>query len=115
MSDHPGEKEKPKESEEITVSLTPVGDPKMGRVYVNFAQVSHSPWEFTIRFCLAPAGADIKKSLKEDETVETPVIIDIMLSPALIPGLIKALETNYGRFEKKLDKGMITVPKSTTH
>lgn len=116
MTKRPGEKGKPKEPEEFTVNLSPAGDPKLGRVYVNFAQVSHSPWEFTVRFCLAPAGPDIKKHLKEDGiTAEVPIIIDVMIPPSVIPGLIKALQTNFDRFEKKLEKAMPAAADPTTH
>lgn len=116
MTDRPGEKEKPKEPEEITVNLTPVGDPKLGREYANYVQVSHSPWEFTVRFCLGPAGADIRKSLKEDgRAIEIPIIIDIMLPPALIPGLIKALQTTFEGFTKKIEKSMLAEAEPKTH
>lgn len=116
MTKRPGEKEKPKQPEEITVNLTPGSDPKLGRVYSNFAQVSHNPWEFTVRFCLAPAAPDIKKHIKEDgTTAEIPVIIDVMVPPSLIPALIKALQTNFGKFEKKLEKAMAAAAEPTTH
>ena len=102
-------KEGPKDFEEITVELTPTGEPSMGRIYANYVQVSHSPWEFTVRFCLAPAGADIKKSVKQDtNTVEIPIIIDVMISPTLIKPIIKALQINFDKFEKKSEKLLAT-------
>lgn len=116
MVDSPAEKDKPGEIEEITVELTPTGEPSMGRIYANYIQISHSPWEFTVRFCLAPAGSDIKKSIKQDTNiVEMPIIIDIMLSPAVIPGFIKALQTNFEKFEKKSQKSLPVQVEPTTH
>ena len=104
------------EEEEITVELTPAGEPSMGRIYANYVQVSHSPWEFTIRFCLAPAGADVKKFIKPNTNiVEMPIIIDIMVSPTLIPDIIKALQTNFDRFEKKSEKSMPVQAEPKTH
>jgi len=114
MVDSPGGKEKPKKSEEITLKLSPTGDPRMGRVYANYVQISHNPWEFTVRFCLAPPGGDIKKSMKGNK-LEIPIIIDIMVPPALIPGFIKALQTNYGKFEKRSEISIPTEAESTTH
>jgi hypothetical protein len=117
MPDSPGEKDNPQEIEEITVELLPGGEPRMGRVYANYVIISHSPWDINVRFCLAPAGSDIKKAIKEDtNTVEVPIIIDVMLPPALIPGFIKALQTHFEKFEKKLaQKSLPAGTDPTTH
>jgi hypothetical protein len=117
MPDGSGEKSNPKQTEEVRLNLVPSGDPKMGRVYVNYAQVSHSPWEFTIRFGLAPTGADIEQTMKKGQaTLEVPTIIDIMIPPTLMPGLIRALQTNFDKFDKKqVEKTEIDSTQKTQH
>src|SRR5208337_3182354 len=95
MADKVGKEDKPKGIEQVKVELLPVGEPSMGRVYANYVQISHTPWEFTIRFCLAPASADIKKFMKKGTNIaEIPITIDVMLSPALMQPIIQALQTN---------------------
>ncbi|MGP7977492.1 MAG: DUF3467 domain-containing protein, partial [Desulfobaccales bacterium] len=76
MADSVGKENKPKEIiGPFTVELVPRGEPRFGRVYSNFFQVSHSPWEFNIRFCIAPVSTDIKFNKKEDKTVVDASII----------------------------------------
>jgi hypothetical protein len=96
--------------EEVEVEISPIGDPQMGRIYANYVQISHNPWEFTMRFCLAPSGADVKKHMKGNK-VEIPIIIDIMLSPALMPNLINVLQTNFDKFENKVEESIAIVEK----
>ena len=116
MASHPKTEGEKIEVQELSINLTPAGDPKLGRVYSNFAVVSHSPFEFTIRFGLAPTGLDIKKCLKEDGvTVEVPAIIDVMLVPTLIPNLIKALQNHLDRFKKRFDTDMGTETELKPH
>jgi hypothetical protein len=111
--------EKPKEIKQVQVNLIPGGEPRMGRVYSNYAQISHSPWEFSIRFCLAPASIDITNLVPgETATVEIPIIIDVMVSPAVMPGLIKALQDNFERYEETFGKTHNPLPagmESITH
>ena len=64
----------------------------MAGVYANFANVSHSDYEFTITF----ARVD-----HEVESVEIPGIIvsRVALSPRFMSKLITALQENYSRWE----------------
>ena len=66
----------------------------MAGVYANFANVSHSDYEFTITF----ARVD-----HEVESAEIPGIIvsRISLSPRFMRELIDALEDNYSRWEAR--------------
>lgn len=116
MADNPEEKDKTKKIEEITLELSPAGEPRMGRVYVNYVQISHNPYEFTVRFCLVPPGADMKKLVKEGtNTIEIPIIIDVMVPSVLMPGFIKALQSNLEKFEKKSEKSLPAETEPTTH
>jgi hypothetical protein len=66
----------------------------MAGVYANFANVSHSDYEFTITF----ARVD-----HEVESTEIPGIIvsRVSLSPRFMRELMDALEDNYSRWEAR--------------
>jgi hypothetical protein len=71
-----------------------VSPEQMAGVYANFANVSHSDYEFTITF----ARVD-----HEVEAAEVPGIIvsRISLSPRFMRELIAALEDNYSRWQAR--------------
>ena len=73
----------------------------MAGVYANFANVSHSDYEFTITF----ARVD-----HEVETGEIPGIIvsRVSLSPRFMRELMTALEDNYSRWEAR--EGIKSLP-----
>lgn len=83
--------------ETITLEIIPSIEPKLGRVYSNYIQISHSPWDFTIRFADAPSGSDAKE-LKQGIKLKIPTVVDVVVVPTLIPGLIQALEANYKKY-----------------
>jgi hypothetical protein len=83
----------------ITVEFIPSLEPKLGRAYANYAQVSHSPWDFTVRFCEAPPSADIPRLIQSGEKeIEIPNVVEIVMAPDLIPLVIRALTTNYEKY-----------------
>jgi hypothetical protein len=91
----------------VTLKIMPSVEPKLGRVYSNYVQVSHSLYEFTIRFGDAPSGPVLEK-FREGDKITIPNIIEIVVVPDLIPAIIKALETNYNKFLERFresDKG----------
>jgi hypothetical protein len=73
----------------------------MAGVYANFANVSHSDYEFTITF----ARVD-----HEVETGEIPGIIvsRVSLSPRFMREMMTALEDNYSRWEAR--EGIKSLP-----
>src|SRR5579871_640345 len=73
----------------------------MAGVYANFANVSHSDYEFTITF----ARVD-----HEVESAEIPGIIvsRVSLSPRFMRELMTALEDNYSRWEAR--EGIKSLP-----
>ena len=87
----------PPKIESIKVNLIPSLEPRLGRVYSNYVQVSHSQWDFTIRFGDAPSGWDVNRLRKGDQ-ITIPNIVEIVVVPDLIPAIAKALETNYNIF-----------------
>lgn len=68
-------------------------DPKqMAGVWANFAQVSHSPYEFTLDF------------VRVDSTQQPPVgivVSRVSLSPLLVQQLIDALQANWQKFAQR--------------
>jgi hypothetical protein len=66
----------------------------MGGVYSNFANVSHSDYEFTITF----ARVDHEV---EDEEIPGVVVSRINLSPKFMRELIDAMQDNYSKWQTR--------------
>jgi hypothetical protein len=66
----------------------------MGGVYANFANVSHSDYEFTVTF------ARVDHEVEEDE-VPGVVVARVNLSPRFMKELIDAMGDNYSKWETK--------------
>jgi hypothetical protein len=83
--------EPPGDERRINIHLSP---DVMAGVYSNFANVSHSDYEFTLTF----ARVD-----HEIETGEVPgvVVSRVNLSPRFMRELIDAMEDNYGRWKAR--------------
>ena len=64
----------------------------MAGVYANFANVSHSDYEFTITF----ARVDHEV---EDEEVPGVVVTRVSVSPRFMRELIDAMEDNYSKYQ----------------
>jgi hypothetical protein len=83
----------------IRVILESDGEP----LYANYAEVSSAQHEFQIAFALAPT----KPNAEQLEQVSTGVVtlhtlVQILLPPTIIPGLIKALVTTKEQHEALL-------------
>ena len=85
------------------LELIPSLEPRLGRVYSNFAWISHSPWDFTIRFCDAPPGGDAAR-LRQGTKLTVPSVVDVVVPVEVLPSLISALQTNYEEFLKAYRK-----------
>jgi hypothetical protein len=70
-------------------------------VYANFANVSHSDYEFTITF----ARVDHEV---EDEEVPGVVVSRVALAPRFMQELIEALEDNYSKWQTR--EGIKSLP-----
>lgn len=68
-------------------------DPReMAGVWANFAQVSHSPYEFTLDFV----------RLDFNQPLPTGIVVSrVSLSPLLVSQLIDALQENWQRYVEK--------------
>jgi hypothetical protein len=84
MDDAPGERH-------LNIHFTPE---IMAGVYANFANVSHSPYEFTITF------ARVDHEVEEEE-VPGVVVSRVNLSPRFMQELIEAMEDNYSKWKTR--------------
>ena len=66
----------------------------MAGVYANFANVSHSDYEFSITF----ARVDHES---EDEEIHGVVVSRINLSPRFMKELIEAMQDNYSKWQSR--------------
>jgi hypothetical protein len=66
----------------------------MGGVYANFANVSHSDYEFTVTF------ARVDHEVESDE-VPGVVVSRVNLSPRFMRELIDAMEDNYSKWRTR--------------
>jgi hypothetical protein len=74
---------------------------QMAGVYANFANVSHSDYEFTITF------ARVDHEIEDDE-VPGVVVSRVALSPRFLRELIDALEDNYSKWSTR--EGIKSLP-----
>lgn len=89
---------------EIEVKLRPSFNIEPTRIYANFAEVSHSPYDFTIRFCDATPINDFQKLKEENGVHDIPVVAEIAVPHTFIPGLINALKSQYDNYQKLIGK-----------
>jgi hypothetical protein len=75
----------------INIHLSPE---VMGGVYANFANVSHSDYEFTVTF------ARVDHEVEADE-VPGVVVTRVNLSPRFMRELIDAMEDNYSKWRTR--------------
>jgi len=73
----------------------------MAGVYANFANVSHSDYEFTITF------ARVDHEIEDDE-IPGVVVSRIALAPRFLRELIDALEDNYSKWRTR--EGIKSLP-----
>ena len=76
----------------------------MAGVYANFANISHSPYEFTITFARVDHEVD-------DEEVPGVVVSRVNLSPRFMRELIDAMEDNYSKWSTR--EGIKNLPEYT--
>jgi hypothetical protein len=91
MPEEPGERQ-------INIHTSPE---QMAGVYANFANVSHSDYEFTITF------ARVDHEIEDDE-VPGVVVSRVALAPRFMRELIDALEDNYSKWRTR--EGIKSLP-----
>lgn len=89
----------------INFKLLPGLEPRLGRIYSNYISISHSPFDFVLRFCEAPPEGDIVRLKKgKNLQIEIPNLVDVVISPNMMPNLIAALKENYELYIKNYKK-----------
>src|ERR671931_2021190 len=83
---------------QINIHFTPE---VMAGVYANFANVSHSDYEFTITFARVDHEVD-------DDEVPGVVVSRVSLSPRFMKELIDAMEDNYSKWQTR--EGIKSLP-----
>ena len=78
----------------------------VGGTYANFANVSFSPYEFTLTF------ARIEHEVEEGD-VPGAVVARVNASPRFIPELIAALEDSYSKYVTR--EGIRNLPETPGH
>jgi len=104
------EKSKPTSEEkpqEVELKFVPTKDPKLGRIYSAYISVSHSPWDFTMRFCEVPARGDmnikpgdVKKGVAE---VPAPSLVDVTIPAPVMPSLIAAMQAQLDKYRVEFE------------
>jgi hypothetical protein len=99
----PNKKQQTREKGNIKdVKIIPSLHPKLGRIYSNHLSVSHSPWDFTLRFSDAPPFGDISR-LAIEGVVEIPNLVEIVIPANLMPKVVDALRENLNHFQKNIE------------
>jgi hypothetical protein len=81
--------------------------------YVNFLNVTHSAYDFTISVTKFPSefSDEQKASLKNKEGITLDASLQIVITPALVRGLIKALTMQAEKFEARFGELPSDIPK----
>ncbi len=71
--------------------------------YSNYLSISHTPNEFILSFCyIDPA----KMKRGEEQEVPAEAFSRIVVTPSLLPQIIKALQTNLEKYNTSIKKEM---------
>ena len=79
----------------------------MGGVYANFANVSHSDYEFSITFMR------LDHESETDEEINGVVVSRVNMSPRFVPELIAALEDAWSKYTTR--EGIRNLPEAPDH
>ncbi len=85
---------------ETKVGLVVPEELEEGR-YVNYAAVTHSPHEFHIFLAQVSVPPGEKPMA---ESVAANAVAHIIIPPSVMPDIIKALSTNYGRYKQEAEE-----------
>ena len=100
----PGKKTK-REPLPDRISIKIVPDPKLDTpsYYINYAAVAHSQYEFLLSVLRTPAQLSPEQIelAKKGSAVPVEPILQLIIPPRLIDGLIKALSTQKEKYERE--------------
>lgn len=90
----------PDPNETLEVTLMPSDAIVSKRIYSNFVMVTHSPHDFSLRFCDASPIYDIDKVAANNSIHPAPVVAEIVIPFDVMPNLIKVMQTQYEKYLK---------------
>jgi transposase-like protein len=75
-------------------------------VYANHAEISHNMNEFCVSFARVPTriSQDTISHIREHGKISVPTLIQVVLPPTIVPGLIKALSSQKDLYESTFAK-----------
>lgn len=73
--------------------------------YSNYVQITHSPYEFVINFCY------IDKAKSGDKKTFAEAVSRIVISPSLMPSIIKAFQVNFEKYNAKIKQEIEMIKK----
>ena len=86
---------------EAKIEITNIENVKTG--YSNHVQISHTPHEFIITFCFIDSA---KISKGEITNIPAEAFSRIIISPSLLPKIMKAFEINLKEYNEGIKKEM---------
>jgi hypothetical protein len=103
----PKRREKTEEAkQEFTVQVKIVARPDTPSYYVNYIGVSHTPYEFTLSVTKVPSPVSEEQMelVKAGKPLPLEAILQLVVPPLLVDGLIKALADQKQKYEETLKK-----------
>jgi hypothetical protein len=81
------------EQKQINFTIVPDDATEAPRTYANFCAVNHTPFDFTLTFCeMTPLSEKDIRAAEAEHVVRAPIKARVVLSVAVIPNLIAALQ-----------------------
>ena len=99
-------------SDEVAVKVALPQTDDTPTYYVNYAEISHSQYEFALSVVRIPTKLDPERlaAAKKTGTLKLEPTLQVLLPPRLLPGLIAALQTQLKSYEDKF--GKVTIQES---
>ena len=94
-------KEEANPSDPVSIKPIPDDDIRTSRVYANYLEVSHSPFDITLTFCDIPAITENSdKMIVKKKEVRVPVVAKIVVPAEIIKSIIEALSVQHNAYQK---------------
>ena len=89
------------ERKSVNFTIVAADDDTGPRIYSNFCSVQLSPFDITLSFCeMQPLGEKQLREAEHSQVVRAPVRVRLAIPPAMVPGLVTALQENFNRYQE---------------
>jgi hypothetical protein len=89
------------ERKSVNFTILAAEDDTKPRLYSNFCAVQLSPFDITLTFCeMQPLGEKQLREAEQTQVVHAPVRVRLAIPPAMVPGLVTALQENFERYQE---------------